>query len=160
MGVHHHSLTVSGCQIRGIEDAFRMRREPQLDRLRTQGARALETLEPSCMKLITAIIKPFKLDDVRQAVADIGVQGITVTEVQGFGRQRGHTELYRGAEYRVDFLPKTKIELAVDDSIAEQVVEAITNVARTGKIGDGKIFVIDLEQAVRIRTGETGVEAV
>ena len=96
------------------------------------------------MKLITAIIKPFKLDDVRQAVADIGVQGITVTEVQGFGRQRGHTELYRGAEYRVDFLPKTKIELAVDDSIAEQVVEAITNVARTGKIGDGKIFVIEL----------------
>jgi nitrogen regulatory protein P-II 2 len=114
----------------------------------------------TAMKLITAIIKPFKLDDVRQAVADIGVQGITVTEVQGFGRQRGHTELYRGAEYRVDFLPKTKIELAVDDSIAEQVVEAITNVARTGKIGDGKIFVINLEQAVRIRTGETGVEAV
>ena len=112
------------------------------------------------MKLITAIIKPFKLDDVRQAVADIGVQGITVTEVQGFGRQRGHTELYRGAEYRVDFLPKTKIELAVDDSIAEQVIEAITNVARTGKIGDGKVFAIDLEQAVRIRTGETGVEAV
>lgn len=112
------------------------------------------------MKLITAIIKPFKLDDVRQAVADIGVQGITVTEVQGFGRQRGHTELYRGAEYRVDFLPKTKIELAVDDSIAEQVVEAIANVARTGKIGDGKVFVISLEQAVRIRTGETGTEAV
>ncbi len=112
------------------------------------------------MKLITAIIKPFKLDDVRQAVADIGVQGITVTEVQGFGRQRGHTELYRGAEYRVDFLPKTKIELAVDDSVAEQVIEAITNVARTGKIGDGKVFVSELEQAVRIRTGETGVEAV
>jgi len=112
------------------------------------------------MKLITAIIKPFKLDDVRQAVADIGVQGITVTEVQGFGRQRGHTELYRGAEYRVDFLPKTKIELAVDDGIAEQVVEAITNVARTGKIGDGKVFVIPLEQAVRIRTGETGADAV
>ena len=112
------------------------------------------------MKLITAIIKPFKLDDVRQAVADIGVQGITVTEVQGFGRQRGHTELYRGAEYRVDFLPKTKIELAVDDSIAEQVIEAITNVARTGKIGDGKIFVFELAQTVRIRTGETGVEAV
>jgi nitrogen regulatory protein P-II 2 len=108
------------------------------------------------MKLITAIIKPFKLDDVRQAVADIGVQGITVTEVQGFGRQRGHTELYRGAEYRVDFLPKTKIELAVDDTI----VEAITNVARTGKIGDGKIFVLNLEQAVRIRTGEIGAEAV
>jgi nitrogen regulatory protein P-II 2 len=112
------------------------------------------------MKLITAIIKPFKLDDVRQAVADIGVQGITVTEVQGFGRQRGHTELYRGAEYRVDFLPKTKIELAVDDSIAEQVIEAITNVARTGKIGDGKIFVMVLAETVRIRTGETGVEAV
>ena len=112
------------------------------------------------MKLVTAIIKPFKLDDVRQACADIGVQGITVTEVQGFGRQRGHTELYRGAEYRVDFLPKTKIELAVDDSIVEQVVEAITNVARTGKIGDGKIFVSNLEQAVRIRTGEVGVEAV
>jgi nitrogen regulatory protein P-II 2 len=122
--------------------------------------RAHETRSCNAMKLITAIIKPFKLDDVRQAVADIGVQGITVTEVQGFGRQRGHTELYRGAEYRVDFLPKTKIELAVDDSIAEQVVEAITNVARTGKIGDGKIFVIDLAQAVRIRTGETGVEAV
>jgi len=112
------------------------------------------------MKLITAIIKPFKLDDVRQAVADIGVQGITVTEVQGFGRQRGHTELYRGAEYRVDFLPKTKIELAVDDSIAEQVIEAITNVARTGKIGDGKVYVTELAQAVRIRTGEMGVEAV
>ena len=112
------------------------------------------------MKLITAIINPFKLDDVRQAVADIGVQGITVTEVQGFGRQRGHTELYRGAEYRVDFLPKTKIELAVDDSITEQVVEAISNIARTGRIGDGKIFVIALEQAVRIRTGEMGTEAV
>jgi len=112
------------------------------------------------MKLITAIIKPFKLDDVCQAVADIGVQGITVTEVQGFGRQRGHTELYRGAEYRVDFLPKTKIELAVDDSIAEQVIEAITNVARTGKIGDGKVYVTELAQAVRIRTGEMGVEAV
>ena len=112
------------------------------------------------MKLITAIIKPFKLDDVRQAVADIGVQGITITEVQGFGRQRGHTELYRGAEYRVDFLPKTKIELAVDESVVEQVVEAIANVARTGKIGDGKLYVTNLAQAVRIRTGETGVEAV
>jgi nitrogen regulatory protein P-II 2 len=112
------------------------------------------------MKLITAIIKPFKLDDVRQAVADIGVQGVTITEVQGFGRQRGHTELYRGAEYRVDFLPKTKIELAVDDSVVEQVVEAIANVARTGKVGDGKLFVTNLEQAVRIRTNETGVEAI
>jgi nitrogen regulatory protein P-II 2 len=112
------------------------------------------------MKLITAIIKPFKLDDVRQAVADIGIQGITVTEVKGFGRQRGHTELYRGAEYVVDFLPKTKIEMAVDDTVAEQVLEAISNTARTGKIGDGKIFVINLEEVVRIRTGETGPEAV
>ena len=112
------------------------------------------------MKLITAIIKPFKLDDVRQAVADIGIQGITVTEVKGFGRQRGHTELYRGAEYVVDFLPKAKIELAVADDVAEQVVEAIINTARTGKIGDGKIFVTQLEQAIRIRTGETGPEAV
>ena len=112
------------------------------------------------MKMITAIIKPFKLDDVRQAVADIGIQGITVTEVKGFGRQRGHTELYRGAEYVVDFLPKAKIELAVDDAVAEQVVEAIANTARTGKIGDGKIFVTELTQAVRIRTGETGAEAV
>ena len=111
------------------------------------------------MKLITAIIKPFKLDDVRQAVADIGIQGITVTEVKGFGRQRGHTELYRGAEYVVDFLPKAKIELAVDDDIAEQVIEAIANTARTGKIGDGKIFVTPVEQVIRIRTGETGPEA-
>jgi nitrogen regulatory protein P-II 2 len=112
------------------------------------------------MKLITAIIKPFKLDDVRQAVADIGIQGITVTEVKGFGRQRGHTELYRGAEYVVDFLPKTKVELAVADDVAEQVIEAIINVARTGKIGDGKVFVTSLEEVVRIRTGETGSEAV
>ncbi|MDJ0926086.1 MAG: P-II family nitrogen regulator [Gammaproteobacteria bacterium] len=112
------------------------------------------------MKLITAIIKPFKLDDVRQAVADIGIQGITVTEVKGFGRQRGHTELYRGAEYVVDFLPKTKIEMAVADDIAEQVVEAIVNTARTGKIGDGKIFVSELAEVMRIRTGETGAEAV
>ncbi|NCF74789.1 MAG: P-II family nitrogen regulator [Gammaproteobacteria bacterium] len=112
------------------------------------------------MKMITAIIKPFKLDDVRQAVADIGIQGITVTEVKGFGRQRGHTELYRGAEYVVDFLPKAKIELAVADDIAEQVIEAIANTARTGKIGDGKIFVIELAEAIRIRTGETGSEAV
>ena len=112
------------------------------------------------MKMITAIIKPFKLDDVRQAVADIGIQGITVTEVKGFGRQRGHTELYRGAEYVVDFLPKAKIELAVADDVAEQVIEAISNTARTGKIGDGKIFVTELAQAIRIRTGETGSEAV
>lgn len=112
------------------------------------------------MKLVTAIIKPFKLDDVRQTLADLGVKGVTVTEVKGFGRQRGHTELYRGAEYVVDFLPKVKLELAVEDDIVEQAIEAITNSARTGKIGDGKIFVADLEQVVRIRTGETGPEAV
>ncbi len=112
------------------------------------------------MKMITAIIKPFKLDDVRQAVADIGIQGITVTEVKGFGRQRGHTELYRGAEYVVDFLPKAKIELAVADELLEQVVETIANTARTGKIGDGKIFVTELLESIRIRTGETGSEAV
>lgn len=111
------------------------------------------------MKMVTAIIKPFKLDDVREALAEVGVQGITVTEVKGFGRQKGHTELYRGAEYVVDFLPKMKIELAVSADLLEQVIEAITNVARTGKIGDGKIFVTDLEQAIRIRTGETGEEA-
>ena len=112
------------------------------------------------MKLITAIIKPFKLDDVREAVAEIGIQGITVTEVKGFGRQRGHNELYRGAEYVVDFLPKATIALAGDDDVAERVVEAIVNAARTGKIGDGKIFVTELEQAIRIRTGETGAAAV
>ena len=112
------------------------------------------------MKMITAIIKPFKLDDVRQAVADIGIQGITVTEVKGFGRQRGHTELYRGAEYVVDFLPKAKIELAVADDVAEQVIEAISNTARTGKIGDGKIFVTPVDEVIRIRTGETGEDAI
>ena len=112
------------------------------------------------MKLVTAIIKPFKLDDVRQAVTDLGIQGVTVTEVQGFGRQRGHKELYRGAEYRIDFVPKTKVELAVEDSVCEQVVEAIANVARTGKVGDGKVFVFNLEQAIRIRTGEMGPEAI
>jgi nitrogen regulatory protein P-II 2 len=112
------------------------------------------------MKLVTAIIKPFKLDDVRQTLADLGVKGVTVTEVKGFGRQRGHTELYRGAEYVVDFLPKVKLELAVEDDIVDQAIEAITNSARTGKIGDGKIFVADLEQVIRIRTGETGPEAV
>ena len=111
------------------------------------------------MKMVCAIIKPFKLDDVREAIADLGVMGVTVTEVKGFGRQKGHTELYRGAEYVVDFLPKIKLELAVDDAVVEQVVESITSVARTGKIGDGKIFVYDPSQAVRIRTGETGVGA-
>ncbi|MEW8628053.1 MAG: P-II family nitrogen regulator [Candidatus Thiodiazotropha sp.] len=111
------------------------------------------------MKMISAIIKPFKLDDVREALSDVGVAGITVTEVKGFGRQKGHTELYRGAEYVVDFLPKIKVEIAVDDSIVDQVVEAITNASKTGKIGDGKIFVTSLEQVVRVRTGETGSEA-
>ncbi len=111
------------------------------------------------MKLVTAIIKPFKLDEVREALSGIGVQGITVTEVKGFGRQKGHTELYRGAEYVVDFLPKVKIEAAVADELIEQVIETIENAARTGKIGDGKIFVSTIEQVVRIRTGETGVEA-
>ncbi len=108
------------------------------------------------MRLVAAIIKPFKLDDVRAALAEIGVQGMTVTEVKGFGRQKGHTELYRGAEYVVDFLPKTKIELAVEASQVDRVIEAISKAARTGKIGDGKIFVYPLEQVVRIRTGETG----
>ena len=112
------------------------------------------------MKLVTAIIKPFKLDDVRQALADVGVKGVTVTEVKGFGRQRGHTELYRGAEYVVDFLPKMKVEIAIDEELLEQVIEVISNTARTGKIGDGKIFIMPLEQVIRIRTGETGPEAV
>ena len=111
------------------------------------------------MKLVTAIIKPFKLDEVREALSAIGVTGITVTEVKGFGRQKGHTELYRGAEYVVDFLPKVKIEAAVKTDMLEQVVEAIEKSANTGKIGDGKVFVFDLEQAIRIRTGETGAEA-
>jgi nitrogen regulatory protein P-II 2 len=111
------------------------------------------------MKQVTAIIKPFKLDDVRDALAEVGVQGVTVTEVKGFGRQKGHTELYRGAEYVVDFLPKVKIEAAIDAAQLDKVIEAITKAARTGKIGDGKIFVYDLEQVVRIRTGETGKEA-
>lgn len=112
------------------------------------------------MKLITAIIKPFKLDDVREALSEIGVQGVTVTEVKGFGRQKGHTELYRGAEYVVDFLPKVKIDIATSDDLLDQVIEAISKAAMTGKIGDGKIFVTPLEQAIRIRTGETGVEAI
>ena len=111
------------------------------------------------MKLVAAIIKPFKLDDVREALSGIGVQGITVTEVKGFGRQKGHTELYRGAEYVVDFLPKVKLEIAVDDSLVDKVVEAIRTTANTGKIGDGKIFIYDLERAIRIRTGEIGSSA-
>ncbi len=112
------------------------------------------------MKLVTAIVKPFKLDEVREALAELGVNGLTVTEVKGFGRQKGHTELYRGAEYVVDFLPKVKIEAAVPDELLEQCLESIQKSARTGKIGDGKIFVFDIEQAIRIRTGETGDAAV
>ena len=111
------------------------------------------------MKLVTAIIKPFRLDDVRNALSEVGIQGMTVTEVKGFGRQRGHTELYRGAEYVVDFLPKAKIEVAVGDDRLDEIVEAITNSAKTGKVGDGKIFVTSLEQVIRIRTGETGDSA-
>lgn len=111
------------------------------------------------MKMVTAIIKPFKLDDVREALSDIGVQGITVSEVKGFGRQKGHTELYRGAEYVVDFLPKVKIEAAIPDALLDQVIEAISKSANTGKIGDGKIFIFDIEQVIRIRTGETGEDA-
>ena len=111
------------------------------------------------MKLVTAIIKPFKLDDVRDALAEAGVQGITVTEVKGFGRQKGHTELYRGAEYVVDFLPKVKLEVAIDEKMLDRVIEAIVKAARTDKIGDGKVFVYDLEQVIRIRTGETGKDA-
>ncbi len=112
------------------------------------------------MKLVTAIIKPFKLDDVREALSEIGVQGMTVTEVKGFGRQKGHTELYRGAEYVVDFLPKVKLEVAIDDGMLDSVLEAITKAANTGKVGDGKIFVSALQEVVRIRTGETGSDAV
>jgi nitrogen regulatory protein P-II 2 len=112
------------------------------------------------MKLITAIIKPFKLDDVRKAISDVGVQGVTVTDVRGFGRQRGHTEIYRGAEYTVEFVPKIKIEIAVVDSLADQVIEAITTSAKTGKVGDGKIFVVDLAQVVRIRTSERDANAI
>src|SRR6056300_693916 len=112
------------------------------------------------MKLVSAVIKPFKLDDVREALSEIGVQGITVTEVKGFGRQKGHTELYRGAEYVVDFLPKVKIEVAVAEAVVEQTIEAITKAANTGKIGDGKVFVSPLEQVIRIRTGETGEDAI
>jgi len=112
------------------------------------------------MKLVTAIIKPFKLDDVRQALHEVGINGLTVTEIKGFGRQKGHTELYRGAEYNVDFLPKLKLEIAVTTELSEQVVEAIQKSAVTGKIGDGKIFVSALEEVVRIRTGETGAQAI
>ncbi|AWB58953.1 MULTISPECIES: P-II family nitrogen regulator [unclassified Colwellia] len=112
------------------------------------------------MKLVSAIIKPFKLDNVREAISEIGIEGLTVSEVKGFGRQKGHTELYRGAEYQVDFLPKVKLEIAVNDEFVQRLVDAIAEAAHTGKIGDGKIFVYDLEQAVRIRTGEQDIEAI
>jgi len=121
---------------------------------------AQAVLSAGPMKLITAIVKPFKLDEVRAAVSEIGVRGVTVTEVRGFGRQRGHTEIYRGAEYVVEFVPKTKIEIAVDDALVDQVIEAIIKSAKTGKVGDGKIFVFDLEQVVRIRTGERDASAI
>jgi nitrogen regulatory protein P-II 2 len=130
-----------------------------LVRVRNSWGKSTYTGE-SYMKLVTAIIKPFKLDDVRESLSEIGVQGITVTEVKGFGRQKGHTELYRGAEYVVDFLPKVKIDVAIADDQLDRVIEAITKAANTGKIGDGKIFVVNLEQAIRIRTGETGTDAV
>jgi nitrogen regulatory protein P-II 2 len=125
----------------------------------TQGRYAAPFLKEVEMKMVTAIIKPFKLDEVREALSAIGVQGITVTEVKGFGRQKGHTELYRGAEYVVDFLPKIKLEAAVRADLLDQAIEAIEKSAHTGKIGDGKIFVHDIEQVIRIRTGETGAEA-
>ena len=112
------------------------------------------------MKMVMAIIKPFKLDDVREALSDAGIAGITATEVKGFGRQKGHTELYRGAEYVIDFLPKVKVEVIVEDSLADNVIEAIENAARTGRIGDGKIFVLEVEQAIRIRTGDRGADAI
>jgi nitrogen regulatory protein P-II 2 len=132
---------------------------------RDRAARRWRSVDPEppylemTMKMVTAIVKPFKLDEVREALSAIGVQGVTVTEVKGFGRQKGHTELYRGAEYVVDFLPKVKIEAAVDDAIVDRVIEAIESAARTGKIGDGKIFVSTLEQVIRIRTGEMGKDA-
>lgn len=135
---------------------------PSLDSEPVEGlcSNKSEIKQGSHMKLITAVVKPFKLDDVREALADVGVQGITVSEVKGFGRQKGHTELYRGAEYVVDFLPKVKLEIAIDDAQVDAVVEAITKSAQTGKIGDGKIFITSLEEVIRIRTGETGSDAV
>ncbi|OTP75787.1 Nitrogen regulatory protein P-II [Caballeronia sordidicola] len=129
------------------------------DQSKRQHANSVRHTREGYMKLITAIIKPFKLDEAREALSAIGVSGITVTEVKGFGRQKGHTELYRGAEYVVDFLPKVKIEAAVSDDIVDQAIEAVERAARTGKIGDGKIFVTPIEQVIRIRTGETGADA-
>ena len=145
-----------------MSDAVRVGPRPLVRRPPTAFGRNLQTDSTlkRRRKLVTAIVKPFKLDEVREALAELGVNGLTVTEVKGFGRQKGHTELYRGAEYVVDFLPKVKIEAAVPDELLEQCLEAIQRSARTGKIGDGKIFVFDIEQAIRIRTGETGDSAV
>jgi nitrogen regulatory protein P-II 2 len=145
----------------GLLDNFRELARPLHRALQVARIYAKQKqLRSKTMKLVTAIIKPFKLDDVREALSEIGVQGITVTEVKGFGRQKGHTELYRGAEYVVDFLPKVKLEVAIADSLLDQTLEAITKAANTEKIGDGKIFVADLTQIIRIRTGETGEEAI
>jgi nitrogen regulatory protein P-II 2 len=144
-------------KISGTRDTFRgLPADDVLTRSRNSSNRPRKTT----MKLVTAVIKPFKLDEVREALSGIGVQGITVTEVKGFGRQKGHTELYRGAEYVVDFLPKVKIEAAIKSDLLDRAIEAIEKAAKTGKIGDGKIFVSDLEQVVRIRTGETGADAI
>ena len=163
-GLHHIgaiSLFLFGSMVKGDFLRFKAAgwHAPCLKGLSQNFFTTASSLEERLMKMVSAIIKPFKLDEVREALSQLGVQGITVTEVKGFGRQKGHTELYRGAEYVVDFLPKVKLEAAVDDAVLEQVIEAIEGAARTGKIGDGKIFVYDLEQVVRIRTGETGKEA-
>lgn len=148
-----------GLQTHGMEAAKTLADHNRKHSARLVARDARNGPKGTVMKLITAIIRPFKLDDLELAVAKLGVQGMTVTEVQGYGRQKGHAEYYRGAEYRVDFVPKTRVEIAVDESIVEPVVEAIANVARTGKVGDGKIFVTELEQAIRIRTGEYGAAA-
>jgi nitrogen regulatory protein P-II 2 len=154
---HRRVELVQSCRFGGF--CAQIARRQQLGTVRADGTLNKLVWKGFLMKLITAIIKPFKLDEVREALAGVGVQGITVTEVKGFGRQKGHTELYRGAEYVVDFLPKVKLEAAVSDELVDGVIEAIENAARTGKIGDGKIFVSPLDQAIRIRTGETGTGA-
>jgi nitrogen regulatory protein P-II 2 len=156
---HHTFRRAHAVQTHGMEAAMTLADDRSKHTRRRRDERRAKRAEGREMKLITAIIRPFRLDDLELAVARLGVQGMTVTEVQGYGRQKGHAEYYRGAEYKVDFVPKTRVEIAVDESIVEPVVEAIANVARTGKVGDGKIFVTDLEQAIRIRTGETGAAA-
>jgi nitrogen regulatory protein PII len=163
-GPAQHGMTVAFTAPRLLPAALRQRKRDHANGLRARkrvrnGLRTVTQLSEDFMKLITAIIKPFKLDEAREALSAIGVSGITVTEVKGFGRQKGHTELYRGAEYVVDFLPKVKIEAAVSDDIVDQAIEALERAARTGKIGDGKIFVTPIEQVIRIRTGETGADA-